>query len=196
MRTGSPKWRRFAAIFLIGLLADQATKFLAVDRLTTAFERVGARGVGEKLSAFWTLRHLEPLARDPHYVFRAWWRMNYVENPNAAFGLGSFLPPGPRYALFLLFAAVALGAIAWFYRRLAPGQWLHQVTLALVFTGAAGNVVDRLVRRYVIDFIEWYWWNRPDLRWPTFNLADSYLSVGIVLLLFLPQGKTAPTRPE
>jgi len=196
MRSGSPQWRLFAAIFLLGLFADQASKFLAVDRLTTAFERAGARSTGEKLSAFWTLRHLEPQAREPHYVFRPWWRMNYVENPNAAFGLGGFLPPGPRYAVFLLFAAVALGAIAWFYRRLAPGQWLHQVTLALVFTGASGNVVDRLVRRYVIDFIEWYWWNRPDLRWPTFNLADSFLSVGIVLLLFLPQGKTAPKRPE
>ncbi len=196
MSPGARKWRLFAAVFLIGLFADQATKFLAVDRLTTAFERAGAHGAGQKLSAFWRLRHLEPLAKEPHYVFRPWWRMNYVENPNAAFGLGGFLPPGPRYAVFLLFAAVALGAIAWFYRRLAPGQWLHQLTLALVFTGATGNVVDRLLRRYVIDFIEWYWWNRPDLRWPTFNLADSYLSVGIVLLLLLPQGKAAPPRPE
>jgi len=196
MRGAGAKWRLFAAIFLVGLFADQATKFLAVDRLTTAFERAGARSAGEKLSAFWTLRHLEPQARSPHYVFPSWWRMNYVENPNAAFGLGSFLPPGPRYAAFLAFAAVALAAILWFFRRVGPRQWLQQVTLALVFTGAAGNVIDRLVRRYVIDFIEWYWWNRPDLRWPTFNLADSYLSVGIVLLLLLPQGKDAPGKPE
>lgn len=196
MRSAAAKWRLLAAVFLLGLFADQATKFLAVDRLTTAFQRAGAHTTGEKLQAFWTLRHLEPVATEPHYVFRPWWRMAYVENPNAAFGLGSFLPPGPRYAVFLLFAIGALGAILWFYRRLQPGQWLHQVTLALVFTGATGNFVDRLARRYVIDFIEWYWWNRPDLRWPTFNLADSYLSVGIVLLLFLPQGKPAPKKAE
>ena len=196
MSGAGAKWRLFAVILLVGLLADQATKFLAVDRLTTAFERAGARSTGEKLSAFWTLRHLEPLAKEPYVVYRPFWRMSYVENPNAAFGLGSFLAPGPRYALFLAFAAVALGAIVWFYRKLEPRQWLHQITLALVFTGAAGNVVDRLARRYVIDFIEWYWWNRPDLRWPTFNLADSYLSVGIVLLLFLPQARPAPHKAE
>lgn len=196
MSGAGAKWRLFAAVLLVGLAADQATKYLAVERLTTAFARAGARTAGEKLSAFWTLRHLEPLATEPYVVHRSFWRMAYVENPNAAFGLGSFLSPGPRYALFLAFAAVALGAIVWFYKKLGPGQWLHQATLALVFTGAAGNVVDRLARRYVIDFIEWHWWNRPDLRWPTFNLADSYLSVGIVLLLFLPQGKPAPPRAE
>jgi signal peptidase II len=69
---------------------------------------------------------------------------------------------------------------------------LQQVTLALVLAGAVGNVVDRLVRRYVIDFVEWYWWNRPDLRWPTFNLADSMLTVGILLLLLVPQERKAP----
>lgn len=196
MSRAAAKWRLFAAILLVGLLADQGTKFLAVDRLTTAFERAGARSTGDKLAAFWKLRHLEPMARAPYTVFRPWWRMNYVENPNAAFGLGAFLPPGPRYAVFLLFAAGALGAILWYYRKLRPEQWLHQVTLALVFTGATGNLVDRLTRRYVIDFIEWHWWNRPDLVWPTFNLADSFLSVGIVLLLLLPQGKEGPKKAE
>ena len=46
--------------------------------------------------------------------------------------------------------------------------------------GAVDRVqVDRLARRYVIDFIEWHWFNRPDLVWPSFNLADSFLSVGM-----------------
>jgi signal peptidase II len=195
MSTRPTKWRLLAAIFTVGLLADQATKFLAVDRLTWAFQHAGARTLGARLQAFFTLQKLEGMAREPFYVFRPWWRMSYVENPNAAFSLGNFLPPGPRHAVFLLFAAVAVGAVLWFYRRLGEGQRFQQVTLALVLTGAVGNVVDRLLRRYVIDFIEWYWWNRPDLRWPTFNLADSMLSVGIVLLLLFPEGKARPERP-
>jgi len=65
------------------------------------------------------------------------------------------------------------------------------VALSLVLAGAVGNFVDRLARRYVIDFVEWYWWNRPDLRWPTFNVADSMLTVGIVLLLLAPQERKA-----
>ena len=190
------KWRVLAAIFAVGLAADQVTKFLAVDRLTWAFPRAGARTLLEKLRAFYTLTHLEGQAREPVYVFRSWWRMAYVENPNAAFSLGGFLPPGLRHGVFLLFAAVAVAVIVWFYRRLGEGQRYQQVTLALVLTGAVGNVVDRLIRRYVIDFVEWYWWNRPDIRWPTFNVADSMLSVGIVLLLVYPEGRRKPAPKE
>jgi len=194
MRAPAGKWRLLAAIFAVGLFADQVTKFLAVDRLTWAFQQAGARTLPERIRAFYTLEKLEGLAREPYYVFRSWWRMNYVENPNAAFSLGSFLSPGPRHLVFVLFAAVAVGALLWFYRRVEERQRFQQVTLALVLTGAVGNALDRLMRRYVIDFIEWYWWNRVDLRWPTFNVADSLLSVGIVLLLLTPEGRTRP-RP-
>ena len=187
--SGAPRWRFLGAFVLAGLAADQATKFLAVERLTTAFERAGAATLGAKLGAFFRLTHLEVLAREPYYVFRPWWRMNYVENPNAAFGLGAILSPGPRHAVFLLVAAVAVAAIAWYYRRLRPEQWPMRLALAMVLTGTLGNLVDRVARRYVIDFVEWYWWNRPDLRWPTFNVADSLISVGVVLLLLLPGGK-------
>jgi signal peptidase II len=190
-----PRWRLFLAVVLVGVGTDQATKFLAVDRLTTAFARAGAEGLVDKLVAFWRLHHLEALATEPYYVVRACWRMAYVENPNAAFSLGGFLPPGPRHAVFLGFAAVALTAIVWFYRRIPERARLQQLTLALVFAGALGNVLDRLAHRYVIDFVEWYWWNRPDLRWPTFNVADSMLSVGIVLLLLLPQEKPETPVP-
>ncbi len=190
------KLRLLAALFLLGLFADQATKFLAVDRLTQAFPRNGAQTLSQKVVAFWTLRHLERFATEPWIVYRPLWRMNYVENPNAAFGLGAFLPPGPRHVAFVIFAFLAIGAVLWFYSRLGERQRLQQVTLALVLAGAVGNVVDRLVRRYVIDFVEWYWWNRPDLRWPTFNVADSMLTVGILLLILAPQQRKAPSNGE
>jgi len=186
---GASRWRFLAVFALAGLAADQVTKYLAVERLTFAFERTGAVTLGQKVSAFFRLEHLEGMAREPYTVFRPWWRMNYVENPNAAFGLGSMLSPGPRYALFLLVAAAAVVGILWYYRRLRPEQWIPRLALAMVLTGTLGNLVDRLARRYVIDFVEWYWWNRPDLRWPTFNVADSLLSVGLVLLILLPQEK-------
>ncbi len=190
------KFRLLAAVFLLGLLADQATKFLAVDRLTRAFPRAGAQTLPQKVSAFFRLEHLERFATEPYVVYRPLWRMNYVENPNAAFGLGGFLPPGPRHAAFLVFACGAVVAVLWYYGKLGERQRLQQVTLALILAGAVGNVVDRLVRQYVIDFVEWYWWNRPDLRWPTFNVADSMLTVGIVLLLLAPQERKAPPGGE
>jgi signal peptidase II len=180
------KWPLLAVVFALGLAADQVTKFLAVDRLTMAFTRAGARTLGEKVAAFWRLRYLEPLATEPYYVYRPLWRMSYVENPNAAFGFMSFVPAETRYQLFLAISVLAVAFVFYYYRKLEPGQRFLQISLAFVLAGTVGNLVDRLARRYVIDFIDWYWWNRPDLRWPTFNLADSLLVVGIALLLVHP----------
>ncbi len=80
----------------------------------------------------------------------------------------------------------AVGFILHYYRRLTEEQRFLQVALALVLAGAVGNFIDRLARRYVIDFVEWYWWNRPDLRWPTFNVADSLIVVGVAMLILHP----------
>jgi signal peptidase II len=186
---GPSKWTLLAVIFAAGLLLDQLSKFLAVDRLTTAFLRSGATTLPAKVRAFLRLRYLEPLATEPYYVWRPVWRMNYVENPAAAFSMFSFVPPDLRYGLFLVISALAVVFVVHYFRKLAPGQRFLQVSLALVLAGTVGNLLDRLARRYVIDFVEWYWWNRPDLRWPTFNVAASLLVVGIAMLLVHPAPK-------
>jgi signal peptidase II len=54
------------------------------------------------------------------------------------------------------------------------------VALALILGGAIGNVIDRLMQGYVVDFIHWYYQN---WHWPTFNIADSAITVGAVLLV-------------
>jgi len=190
---GPGKWPLLGALFALGIVADQVTKFLAVDRLTAAFRRAHAQGLVEKLQAFVRLRHLEPVATEPFYVFRPLWRMLYVENPNAAFGFLAFLPADLRYRLFLVISALAVVFVVYYYRKLEPTQRFLQVALALVLAGTVGNLIDRLMRRYVIDFIDWYWWNRPDLRWPTFNLADSMLVVGIAMLLVHPAPRSGST---
>ncbi len=180
------KWMVLALLFPVALVVDQVTKFLAVDRLTTAFARVGAHGLEQKLAAFWRLRHLEPLATTPYYVYRPLWRMAYVENPAAAFGMFGFIPPELRYRVFIVISILAIGFVIYYYRKLEDRQRYLQVSLAFVLAGTIGNLVDRFARRYVIDFVEWYWWNRPDIRWPTFNVADSLLVVGIAMLLVHP----------
>jgi signal peptidase II len=188
------KWVVLAVIFPLALVADQVSKFLAVDRLTHAFARAGAHTLPEKLAAFWRLRYLEPLAAEPFYVYRPLWRMNYVENPAAAFGMFGFIPPDLRYGVFLVISVLAIGFVVYYYRKLEEGQRFLQVSLAFVLAGTIGNLVDRFARRYVIDFVEWYWWNRPDIRWPTFNVADSLLVVGIAMLLVHPSPRQADHR--
>ncbi len=186
MRQPFSKWALLAVLFVGLVAADQWTKFLAVDRLTVALQRGADQDPLAKLRAFYAYRHLEPLATDPYYVWRPVWRMNYVENPGAAGGMFRGLPPGWRDAFFVLISLGAVAFILFYYRRLRPEQRFLQVALGFVLAGAVGNFVDRLARRYVIDFVEWYWWNRPDVRWPTFNLADSLIVVGVAMLVLHP----------
>jgi signal peptidase II len=190
MSRGPSKWTVLGLVFGAGLVLDQWSKFLAVDRLTTVFERATDLSPWDRVRGFYGLRHLEALATDPHTVWQPMWRMNYVENPGAAWGLGVSLSPEVRNVLFICVSLVAAAFILGYYRRLKEGQRYLQVALALVLAGAMGNFVDRLARRYVIDFVEWYWWNHPDLRWPTFNVADSLIVVGVAMLIVHPG--TAP----
>lgn len=189
MRGGSlvtGKWKLLLALFFALVIADQFTKYLAVERLTMVFDRAGSAGPAERLRVFYTFRHLEALATPPHYVFRPWWRMSYAENPGAAWGLFRDFSADTRNAFFTCVTIAAAMFLLFSYRRLREDQRFLQIALAFVLSGAIGNFLDRLARHYVIDFVEWYWWNRPDIRWPTFNLADSLIVVGVAMLLLHP----------
>jgi signal peptidase II len=188
------KWRLLAIVFFASIALDQVTKFLAVDRLTHAFEAAGATTLPAKLSAFLRIQHLERYAAEPYVVFRPLWRMNYVENPFAAFGLFGTVPDRFRYPLFIAVTVAAVVFVLGAYRKLEERQRWDQVALALILAGALGNFCDRLAHGYVIDFIEWHWWNRPDLRWPTFNVADSSLVVGVAMLLLHPGARREKRR--
>ena len=195
MSTGPSKWAILAALFVVLVAADQATKYLAVERLTTVFQRTGETGLA-RVAGFYRHAHLEALATEPVYVWRPVWRWNYVENPGAAWGLFRSFSPGFRNLFFSLVALGAVGFILGFYRRLAEHERFLQVALAFVLAGAVGNFIDRLARAYVIDFVEWYWWNRIDLRWPTFNLADSLIVVGVAMLVLHPGPQKAARTEE
>ena len=188
------KWRVFLLIVASGLLADQATKFMAVDRLTTALQRTDGT-LASRVAGFYGFRHLEPWSTEPYVVWAPMWRMRYAENPGAAWGLFRDLSLQARNTVFSLTLLGAVIFILFYFRKLAREQRLLQVALSLVFAGAIGNFIDRLARGYVVDFIDWYWWNRPDLYWPTFNIADSMIVVGVILLVLLP-GEPAAAKAE
>jgi signal peptidase II len=183
------KWAVLAALFVALVAADQWTKYLAVSRLTHVFERSSDEGLAARVRGFYGYRHLEPLATEPHYVWQPVWRMNYVENPGAAWGLFRGLSDSFRNAFFTLISLGAVAFILHYYRKLRDDQRFLQIALAFVLAGAIGNFIDRIARRYVIDFVEWYWWNRPDIRWPTFNVADSLIVVGVAMLVLHPGSK-------
>ncbi|HET6437378.1 MAG TPA: signal peptidase II [Anaeromyxobacter sp.] len=181
MRRRLGKWTVLSVLFVALVLCDQGTKFLAVDRLTDAFERRGEAALFQKLHGFYVHRFLTP-HRDPYRV-APFWQMTYAENPGAAWGLFRDLSSRVRNAFFILISLAAVVFILHYYRRLREGQRYYQVALALLLAGAVGNFIDRLTRQYVIDFIDWY---AGSYHWPTFNLADSLIVVGVAMLLVHP----------
>lgn len=105
-------------------------------------------------------------------------QIQYLENTGVAFSLleGS--------AVLFLFIALAVGVIALLYWRMRDSaSLLLKLTFGLILGGAAGNLVDRFSHQYVVDFIHF---QIPHLfDWPIFNVADSAVSVGVVLLAFV-----------
>ena len=102
----------------------------------------------------------------------------FVYNPGAAF---SFLSDQSGWQRWL-FVGIALAASAWivYLLRQYPRERLFALALALVLAGAVGNVIDRILYGAVIDFLDFHAYGR---HWPAFNVADSAISVGAVVLI-------------
>lgn len=150
----SPKTRIFAAAALISALLDQATK-IAVDT------------------------QLDFTARIP--VIEGFFYLTHVRNPGAAFGLFADAAPFLRVTLFIGITLVAIAMIFGFQRKLAPGDRFSALSLGLILGGAVGNLIDRVFRGEVVDFLHFRLWG--GYQWPDFNLADSFIVVGVALLV-------------
>lgn len=115
-------------------------------------------------------------------------RVWYVQNDGAAFSLF----PGAIW-LFVPVTLVALVMIGWFFRSFrGRGPWIH-VVLGTILAGTLGNLTDRLRLGYVIDFISV---GIGNTRFPTFNIADSAVVVGIGLLVLYLTFADGPRRHD
>jgi len=104
-----------------------------------------------------------------------------VHNTGAAFGLLAGQPSILRTLFFLGVSLLAMGVVLWMLFRLPPDQKVELVALSLIFGGALGNVIDRAKLGEVIDFIDVYY---RTYHWPAFNVADSAITIGVILLLY------------
>lgn len=183
------KWLVLALLAGSVYVSDQVTKFLAVQHLTVLNEAVNAKTFGERLSAFTRERDLLERGLSeltPVPVVPQVWQHRYTQNRGAAWGFLQGANDKFRVPFFYLISIAAVIFIGSYYRKLRDDQRYLQIALALVAGGAIGNATDRILHGYVIDFIDWHWfdpnWLRPALHWPTFNVADSGITVGLVML--------------
>ena len=166
----SKKFNIFIIITLVSLALDQATKIWVRQA-----EAINPTGYIKVIPGFFDIVHRE--------------------NPGAAFGLLSGLPEALRLTIFLGFTVIAIFVILDLYRRLPKNDTFMSSTLALVLSGALGNAIDRIYQGTVTDFLRFYTDHPPLKSWlesnwpymseyPSFNVADSALVVGVGMFLF------------
>ena len=109
----------------------------------------------------------------------SWFNFRLVGNKGAAWGIFKDLPESTRVPFFVVLSAFALTVLLVVYYK-SHGQTLMQPALVLICGGAIGNLIDRLQIGYVIDFIDWHIGVH---HWPTFNVADISISVGVGLMV-------------
>lgn len=160
-------WKFHLAFVLISILVDQATKIWAVATLESSYENPFGRIIP---------------------VFGELLQFRLVYNYGAAFSsrpqdLLPFLPPT---IFFLLISIVATAILLYFYKSVKRDDFLVRFGIAMIFSGALGNFIDRMRIGKVVDFIDC---DFPDFimeRWPTFNFADCCVTVGVALVLLAP----------
>jgi signal peptidase II len=154
-RPMTPKLRVFLATLVVALPADWASK-LWIDRNLSYSDRI-------------------PVIDGVFYI-------THVRNPGAAFGMFTDSPEPFRKFFFIGVTILAAFLVFSFFRGLTPRDRLSAFALSLVFSGAVGNLGDRLVRGEVVDFLLV---KLPGgYSWPDFNFADSFIVVGVALLVF------------
>lgn len=152
-RTAQPGWQALAFLAFAVLAMDQASKY-AVERFTF----VGSTRV----------------------VIPGFFNLVHTSNPGVAFGLLADSPIPFLAPLLILFSVSVIGLLAWLLVTGRGGGWLGQRGLALILGGAAGNVMDRVMRHSVTDFIDFYVGTH---HWYTFNIADSAIVLGAALVV-------------
>ncbi|PYN74617.1 MAG: signal peptidase II [Candidatus Rokuibacteriota bacterium] len=150
----SPRGRvaRVVAIAGVVVVLDQVVKLIVLDRLTPGLPVVVVEGLVA---------------------------LTLVMNPGLAFGLLAGVPTGWRWVVGLL-SLLALGVLLRVALRILPsGGWREQSAIGLIFGGAVGNLIDRMRFGAVVDFVDVHF---RGWHWPAFNIADSAITVGVMVL--------------
>nr|MDQ3341347.1 signal peptidase II [Myxococcota bacterium] len=167
------KWKLFAIVSLISLIADQATKIWARAALPV---ECGPSGQGN-LDVVDALVQRRCIGKTVSFIEGFWeWRLSM--NPGSAFGLFSGTGSFGRIMLSVVGVAAVAGMF-WMLRKARSDQRVLHWALAFVAGGAVGNLIDRIYYGVVTDMVLWRY---KTTEWPVFNVADVVLVVGVGLM--------------
>jgi len=123
----------------------------------------------DRISKYFVVKNLD--YNETVHIFKDLLKFEKVENRGGIFGI---FPEG-RY-FFIIISFVALMLLLYFFIKIEPKTLFITFNISLIISGISGNLIDRLKYGYVIDFIS-------VKNFPVFNLSDSYITIGIVLML-------------
>jgi signal peptidase II len=193
------------------ILAFLTPALIVLDQLTKLWVVRTLRYSGRRLEPH-TLDALKWLGsdsanKDEIQVIPGFLSFIHAQNPGAAMGIG--IDFDHRMWLFGAFTIVAVVVLGSMYRQLADNDRFQTVTISLILAGAVGNAIDRVHKQTVTDWIRMYT-DYPPLKawllqtrwhtneWPTYNIADSCIVVGVILYLlyYLVFAKDQDTRAQ
>ena len=119
-----------------------------------------------------------------HYsipLIDGFFNLTYIRNTGAAFGIFAGSHEVFRRPFLIAVSIIAIGFILVMLRRLREDATGLVSALAFILGGAIGNLIDRIFYGEVIDFVDVYWSN---YHWPAFNVADSFITIGVTITLF------------
>jgi signal peptidase II len=150
---------------LQGKYRSRLTLFSIVVALVVTFDQLSKLGIRAHFALGESLPLTDRLS------------LTYLKNPGAAFGLLT-----NQTELLIIIGIASLFIVLLFLRYLSPVTTLSRVAIGLIWGGALGNLIDRLRLGHVTDFIDFRLWG--GFRWPTFNIADAAITVGVFVLIY------------
>ena len=119
-----------------------------------------------------------------HYsisVIEGFFSITHIRNPGVAFGLFARQESEYKVIFFIIVSLIAIIAILIIFHQSPDDKRAVRIGLILIFSGAVGNLIDRILHKEVIDFLDFFY---KGSHWPAFNVADSCITIGVSFMIF------------
>ncbi len=130
----------------------------------------------DQILKYMAVAYLKPMGRESIVIIPNFFKLTYVQNQGAAFGLFR-----GQITAFILIALFTVAVILFYLSMVEEDEKLVATALVLILAGAVGNLIDRATLGYVIDYLHVHYAN--EWHWPVFNLADTIIDVGVGLIV-------------
>ena len=136
--------------------------------------------VADQVTKFWITSHFS--LYDAQVVIPGFFNLVYVTNKGAAFSMFASVESPLRHYFFVTINIIAFLGLSIAAFKMRRNHRFYTISFALIAAGALGNVIDRIRYGAVIDFLDFYF---GSYHWPAFNVADSSICVGVVILFII-----------